>query len=139
MQAKVSVLVYTSESPHRSHVDTVLYFGCRSLSADAYFAAEHPSWRSSGATVRIAASRDTPDKVYVQDLIRKDASLIRNLLLDKQGWLFICGSSGAMPKAVREAMAWCISTEGGGEMEEEEAVEWVGRMFEEGRGGEESW
>ena len=48
-----------------------------------------------------------------------------------------------MPKAVREAVAWCLTTkeEGGGrgDLGEEEAGEWVGRMFEEGRGGEESW
>jgi sulfite reductase alpha subunit-like flavoprotein len=98
----------------------------------------------------MAASRDSPDKVYVQDLIKQDAALIREWLYEKQGWLFVCGSSGAMPKAVREAVAWCVSTEGrsrgegegegeGTGMGMEEADEWVGRMFEEGRGGEESW
>ena len=77
--------------------------------------------------------------MYVQDLIRRDAHLVREWLYDRRGWLFICGSSGAMPKAVREAVAWCMSTEGGGELGADQAEEWVGRMFEEGRGGEESW
>jgi hypothetical protein len=44
-----------------------------------------------------------------------------------------------MPKSVREALAWCISTEGAGTLDSEEAVAYVEQMFEQGRGGEESW
>lgn len=44
-----------------------------------------------------------------------------------------------MPKSVREGLAWCISRSGAGDMSEEEAAEYVERMFDEGRGGEESW
>lgn len=44
-----------------------------------------------------------------------------------------------MPREVREAVAWCISSSGAGDMGDEEAKEYVERMFEEGRGGEESW
>lgn len=122
--------------------DTVLYFGCRSLSADQYFTSDWQSMRESGAQIRIAASRDGPpdSKVYVQDLIKQDAKQVRDWLLGKQGWVFICGSSGAMPRQVREALAWCLSKEGGGgSMSEEQAGEWIERLFEDGRGGEESW
>lgn len=45
-------------------------------------------------------------------------------------------SSNAMPREVREAIAWCISGE---DMTEEAAGAYVERMFDEGRGGEESW
>jgi hypothetical protein len=48
-------------------------------------------------------------------------------------------SSNAMPKLVREALAWCISTDGAGDLDAEEASAYVEGMFNEGRGGEESW
>jgi len=48
-------------------------------------------------------------------------------------------SSNAMPREVREAIAWCISVDGSGDLGGEEAREYVEDMFEGGRGGEESW
>lgn len=44
-----------------------------------------------------------------------------------------------MPREVREAVAWCISKEGAGDMTEEESKAYVEQMFEDKRGGEESW
>jgi len=44
-----------------------------------------------------------------------------------------------MPKEVREALAWCVSLRGGGSLSEEEGTAFVEEMFEDGRGGEESW
>lgn len=57
-----------------------------------------------------------------------------------------------MPREVREAVAWCMSSDASpavakearpnGDAEglsEEEAKEYVERMFDQGRGGEESW
>jgi sulfite reductase alpha subunit-like flavoprotein len=46
-------------------------------------------------------------------------------------------SSNAMPREVREAIAWCI--EQGGQYDEEGAKAYVDNMFDTGRGGEESW
>jgi hypothetical protein len=44
-----------------------------------------------------------------------------------------------MPKEVRAAVAWCLSQEGAGTMSTQEAEAFVEEMFEDGRGGEESW
>jgi hypothetical protein len=44
-----------------------------------------------------------------------------------------------MPKEVRATIAWCLSSEGAGTMNKEEAEAFVEEMFEDGRGGEESW
>jgi hypothetical protein len=47
-----------------------------------------------------------------------------------------------MPREVREAVAWGISRDGSGGSEgrdEEGAKAYVDAMFDEGRGGEESW
>ena len=45
-------------------------------------------------------------------------------------------SSNAMPREVREALAYCV--EQGGQSEEE-AKEYIAAMFDTGRGAEESW
>lgn len=44
-----------------------------------------------------------------------------------------------MPRAVREAIAWCISSDGAGTLTATEAEEYVDAMFDGDRGGEESW
>jgi len=44
-----------------------------------------------------------------------------------------------MPKEVRAAVAWCLSKDGAGTMTASEAEAFVEEMFEDGRGGEESW
>ena len=44
-----------------------------------------------------------------------------------------------MPRQVREAVAWCLSSEGSGELSSEDAEAYVEDMFEDGRGVEESW
>ena len=48
-------------------------------------------------------------------------------------------SSNAMPRQVREAIAWCISVNGSGDMPLDRALDYVEEMFEDGRGAEESW
>lgn len=118
---------------------TALYFGCRSKTQDLYFASSWKEAQDAGAHVRIAFSRDQPEKVYVQDLIKQDAPRVREWLLEKDGRVYVCGSSNAMPRQVREALAYCISEQGGGKMTDEEAEQYVDAMFDGDRGQEESW
>ncbi|EJT49287.1 NADPH-ferrihemoprotein reductase [Trichosporon asahii var. asahii CBS 2479] len=118
---------------------TALYFGCRSKTQDLYFASSWKEAQDKGAHVRIAFSRDQPEKVYVQDLIKQDAARVREWLLEKDGRVYVCGSSNAMPRQVREALAYCISEQGGGKMTDQEAEEYVDAMFDGDRGQEESW
>ncbi|WVQ83849.1 NADPH-dependent diflavin oxidoreductase 1 [Cryptococcus sp. DSM 104549] len=119
--------------------DTAVYFGCRSASADYFFASEWDEYRKKGVSVNVAASRDQEEKVYVQHLIRRDKKMIKEWVVDRVGSVYISGSSNAMPREVREAIAWCISTEGAGDMTKEESKAYVEQMFEDKRGGEESW
>lgn len=72
-------------------IDTRLYFGCRSLSADYYYATEWDALRKEGAHVRVAASREGKEKVYVQNLIKEDKEMIYDWVVRRRGWLFICG------------------------------------------------
>ncbi|OCF33987.1 NADPH-ferrihemoprotein reductase [Kwoniella heveanensis BCC8398] len=119
--------------------DTAVYFGCRSIYADYYFSTEWEQYAENGVNVQVAASRDQEEKVYVQHLIKENKEEIKSWVVDRKGWVFISGSSNAMPREVREAIAWCISEEGAGDMTPDEAKEYVEQMFEDKRGGEESW
>ncbi|KAI0171773.1 riboflavin synthase domain-like protein [Hypoxylon sp. FL1284] len=84
----------------RSHEDAVLFYGGRNKDADFYFSDE---WGKLGVKVFTAFSRDQREKIYVQDRIREQADVVCQFL--KNGaCVYICGSSGKMPLAVRTAL-----------------------------------
>ncbi|GAB7360244.1 hypothetical protein MBLNU230_g8004t1 [Neophaeotheca triangularis] len=135
--------------PGRKLAGDVLVFGCRSASKDFFFKEE---WmrleREEGLTVLTAFSRDPasmPGKKYVQDLIREDgnAGLIGRALVERHGKVYVCGSSGNMPKSVREALVEVVGRgdvgDGGGGMGAEAAEAFVDAMEKEGRYKQETW
>ncbi len=86
---------------------TALFFGCRNEKSDYFF---HDEWttiraKSNNALAIFPAfSRDQEGKVYVQDRIREQSDLIWEYLRLRKATVIVCGSSGAMPKAVRQAL-----------------------------------
>ncbi|OJJ48901.1 hypothetical protein ASPZODRAFT_149879 [Penicilliopsis zonata CBS 506.65] len=105
----------------------VLVFGGRNREADYFFADE---WTQLAATMPLqvitAFSRDQPQKVYVQDAIREHASEVFRLLHELNGSVYICGSSGSMPRAVREALVDAFQHRG--EFSREDAEEYLLKM-----------
>ncbi|KAI9652173.1 MAG: NAPDH-dependent diflavin reductase [Alyxoria varia] len=107
------------------------------------------------ANVRIitAFSRDPPDasslackvkkgKFYVQDAIRAHSDEVRELILRRNARVFVSGSSGAMPKAVGDAVSDALvggSEEQDDGMSREDAEAWVARMRKSGDWWEECW
>jgi sulfite reductase alpha subunit-like flavoprotein len=71
--------------------DTALYFGCRSVKEDLYFADDWEAHRAGGAIVRIAPSRDGAEKLYVQHLLRKDAKTVNDWIVNRRGHIYVCG------------------------------------------------
>ncbi|KAL7411696.1 hypothetical protein BDY24DRAFT_395753 [Mrakia frigida] len=120
--------------------DTTLYFGCRSLSKDFLF---REDWERIGKeqegrfALRVAASRDQEDKIYVQHLIKEDSKSVYEKIVTRKGHVFISGSSNAMPRAVKAALSFCLISEGG--MTEGEAKAYLEGMEVEGRLSEECW
>ncbi|KAK6580808.1 hypothetical protein PZA11_007044 [Diplocarpon coronariae] len=80
-----------------------LFFGARHQSADNFYSSLLSN-EALRTTVFTAFSRDDPTgrKVYVQDKIREQGELVFRLL-GEGAFVIVSGSSGNMPKAVREA------------------------------------
>ena len=76
---------------HLLSLDTTLYFGCRSSSSDLFYESEWSRYRELGVRIEVAASRDQEEKVYVQNLIKKDKALVKDWIVDRKGHLFISG------------------------------------------------
>lgn len=122
---------------------TILLYGGRNRVADFFFDEE---WRYLGGLMPLqiitAFSRDQKEKIYVQDVIRQNSRLFFRLLHDLTGSVYICGSSGRMPEAVREALVQTFQ-HGGESTDEafsrEEAEEYMTEMEKIGRYKQETW
>ncbi|RYN82153.1 NADPH-dependent diflavin oxidoreductase 1 [Alternaria alternata] len=120
-------------------VKDLLFFGCRNAESDYFFKDEWAQLQSSSVPLEVFAafSRDQRQKVYVQDLVRQQSSLIFSHLFHKSGILYICGSSGKMPQAVREALIEAF--QGHGSMDREGAEDYLVSMEKSGRYRQETW
>ena len=116
----------------------VLIFGCRNRDADYFYQDEWKDLMEQiPLTVFTAFSRDQDQKVYVQDIIRQQASFIHRLLIELGGIVYVCGSSGKMPKAVRAALVDVFRKEGN--IDEGAAESYLESMEKEGRYQQETW
>ena len=116
----------------------VLVFGCRNRDADYFYQEEWENLTEQiPLTVFTAFSRDQDRKVYVQDIIRQQASSIHRLLVELGGIVYVCGSSGKMPKAVRTALIDVFKEEG--HIDERVAESLLERMEKDGRYQQETW
>ncbi|KAK0262977.1 NAPDH-dependent diflavin reductase [Friedmanniomyces endolithicus] len=120
----------------------VLVFGCRSSIADYYFEDE---WRAlcerEGLEALTAFSREAgQEKRYVQDVLRAAGERVFELVVKREGRVYVCGSSGAMPKGVREALVDVLVEGGEGMgMGREWAERYVEGMERGGRWKQETW
>ena len=118
--------------------ETVLFFGGRSRSADYYF--EH-EWQDLQGRMPLrvftAFSRDQSKKIYVQDVIKEQSALVYRLLYELKGIVYICGSSGKMPQAVREALIEAFQMDGS--MNRSSAEACLLSMEKDGRYKQETW
>ncbi|BGP19975.1 hypothetical protein JCM10213_006752 [Rhodosporidiobolus nylandii] len=123
--------------------ENLLFFGCRSASKDFYLKEEWEKMVENGdLTLSVAPSRDQENKIYVQHRIPEYAAQIWEYL-QRGGYLYVCGSSTQMPKAVKKAMLRVFASEGGLWVNEDgtggEAERYWERLEREGRVVEETW
>ncbi|CAG8407036.1 unnamed protein product [Penicillium salamii] len=123
---------------------TVLLYGGRNRESDFFFEEE---WAELSKLIPLqvltAFSRDQQRKVYVQDTIRENFALFFRLLHDMQGSVYICGSSGRMPQAVREALIEAFQNGGapvpGQPFTRTQAEEYLIKLEKIGRYKQETW
>ncbi len=68
-----------------------LYFGIRHTKSDLFYGEELPKWKDEGrlSAVNIACSR-VDERTYVQDLLRRDAEMIGELI-EEGAQILVCG------------------------------------------------
>ncbi|KAI6857677.1 riboflavin synthase domain-like protein [Hortaea werneckii] len=121
--------------------DDILIFGCRSEEADFFFKHEWDQLAKDERLNVLAAfsrSKTTPRK-YVQNRIRDEGEAIHRALVDKNGKVYVSGSSGSMPKGVREALVDVLVQYGREGMAREEAEGYLDSMEKAGRYKQETW
>ena len=117
---------------------STLFFGCRNQTADYFYEAEWQDLQQRMPLIVLPAfSRDQEHKVYVQDLIRQHSDSVYRQLHDGGGLVYVCGSSGKMPKAVRAALVDVFKERGG--MDQRDAEGFLEAMEKEGRYKQETW
>lgn len=121
---------------------SMLIFGCRNADSDYFFGEE---WEALGKQAKTglcvipAFSRNQPQKIYVQDKIREHAELISKFVAEPNSMIVVCGSSGAMPKAVRQALKDVLAASIDSPISEEDAEDMLLRMDKDGRYKQETW
>jgi sulfite reductase alpha subunit-like flavoprotein len=135
----------------------VLFFGCRNAESDFFFRDEWEELKKDALDVFAAFSRDQVQihrtrlvslsltftdsvqrqKVYVQDLVRQHSARVYDALVKHAGIVYLCGSSGKMPQAVREALIEAFQT--GGDMARETAEAYLVGLEKSGRYKQETW
>ncbi|KAH7061172.1 sulfite reductase flavoprotein alpha-component [Macrophomina phaseolina] len=117
--------------------DTFLFFGNRNAAADFFFGDEmRERQEKQGMHLATAFSRDQREKIYIQDRLREHGKAIWELL-QKGARIYLCGSSGKMPEAVRKALEDVIAKEA--RIENQEAQETLRGMVKAGRFRQETW
>jgi sulfite reductase alpha subunit-like flavoprotein len=118
----------------------ILFFGCRSNETDYFFQDEWETLaRTEGLEVHTAFSRDkNRPRTYVQDQIRKNAKAVYQGMYELGGIIYVCGSSGNMPKGVREAFL-DVLVEQNASMSREEGEAYLDTMEKAGRYKQETW
>ncbi|KAL9099575.1 MAG: hypothetical protein Q9163_004943 [Psora crenata] len=117
---------------------SMIIYGCRNKAADNFYGEEWELLRTRmPLEVHTAFSRDQKNKIYVQDVIRQQATEISRLIYDLGGMVYVCGSSGKMPKAVRAALADAFQQVL--PMDVAQAEAYVKQLEKEGRYKQETW
>jgi len=90
-----------------------LFFGDQKYNFDFLYQLEWQDHLKSNALTRlnVAFSRDQPEKVYVQDIMRKNGKELYQWL-EKGAHFYVCGDAGRMASDVHEALIEIVSEHG---------------------------
>lgn len=122
-----------------SKQDLYLFYGCRYKEKDYIFG---DRWNELCSEKKLhiftCFSRDKDSKIkYVQHAVYEQLNLIGDLLCNKQAIVYLCGSSGNMPREVRSTLQDIISKFAA--LSEEGANRYLLEMENNGRYIQETW
>jgi sulfite reductase (NADPH) flavoprotein alpha-component len=109
-----------------------LFFGERSAATDYLYRDELEAMQTDGHLTRLdtAFSRDQADKIYVQDRMLEQASLLWSWLQDGAG-VYVCGDASRMARDVHSALLTIVEKQGN--MPADTAEEYVQNLKEQHR------
>lgn len=114
-----------------------LFYGCRFKEKDYLFRDE---WQDLVEKNKLhlfpSFSRESKIK-YVQDRLFEERNLIGDLILNQNAVVFVCGSSGSMPKQVKLTLIEILKQTG--KLSEEDAQSFIFEMEDNGRYKEDTW
>jgi sulfite reductase (NADPH) flavoprotein alpha-component len=89
-----------------------LLFGERNSAHDFLLRGELEGWRNAGWLERLdlAFSRDRQERRYVQDVLREQASVVRDWV-ERSAAIYVCGSLQGMAGGVHEALRELLGDE----------------------------
>jgi NADPH-ferrihemoprotein reductase len=120
---------------------TILFFGCRHRDHDFMYREEWDAYfkelPADKSEMILAFSREQDQKVYVQDRMRERQADLWRWLHDEQGYFYVCGDAKNMARAVNNQLAVMAQEVGG--LDEEQAVQWVKNLRNNGRYQEDVW
>jgi len=110
-----------------------LFFGCRNKAKDYILGDELEALARSGVLthLRPAFSRDTAKKVYIMDRIKEESHGVYSALVEKRGYLYLCGQAGDREKDVLNAVAKAFEV--GGRLSQEKARKELDELIASGR------
>ncbi|ELU16857.1 hypothetical protein CAPTEDRAFT_153661 [Capitella teleta] len=112
--------------------ETVLFFGCRHEDEDFIYEDELKAFLEDGTLTQLhtAFSRDQPEKIYVQHLLRQQKDEVWRLL-ELGGHIYVCGDARHMAHDVDEVLHDIVIEHGN--MTREKASDYLKKMRSRGR------
>ncbi|KAG8122804.1 hypothetical protein E2320_018254 [Naja naja] len=119
--------------------ETVLYFGCRHEKEDYIYKEELAKFVKEGALTQlnVAFSRDQPEKIYVQHLLKKNKEHVWKLISEGNGHIYVCGDARNMARDVQNAFYEIVAEYG--KMNQQQAVDYVKKLMTKGRYSLDVW
>lgn len=118
---------------------TLLFYGCRNSQEDFLYKQEWPEYgKVLGDSFEMftAFSREGPNKVYVQDLLKQHSDTIAQLIKDG-AFIYVCGDASKMARDVQKALTQIIADSR--EIHEDRAADIVRSFKTQNRYQEDVW
>nr|XP_056721238.1 NADPH--cytochrome P450 reductase [Euleptes europaea] len=119
--------------------ETVLYYGCRHENEDYLYKDELAKFLKEGALteLHVAFSRDQPQKIYVQHLLKKNKESMWKLIHEGNCHIYVCGDARNMARDVQNTFYEIVAEFG--KMNQQQAVDYVKKLMTKGRYSLDIW